>query len=189
MTMSKQNIWAFDPSILESKRKRAHDDALLFYSKKGGGDSKRQHCVATNKINKPPAQSSTIAPYKTKMCGRWLSGCYMGDRCPFAHRTEDLFRRFYEPEMIGFYQSMIGLEIDASYMARLCKDIVDLSCQNPEGGEVCLFFGNTSMGNKEIQIHMPHHSSRMMPHCTVTCKTCKHAKRVDIYSFTVLLDR
>lgn len=184
MTTTRHNIWAFDPSILERKSKRVHDDVLLFFSVKAeGGDSKRlRHCVAaTNKT----ALSSTIAPYKTKMCGRWLSGCYMGDRCPFAHRTEDLFRRFYEPEMIGFYQSMIGLEIDANYMARLCKDIFDLSCE----ATACLFFGNTSMGNKEIQIHMPHHSSRMMPHCTVTCKTCKHVKRVDIYSFTVLLDR
>lgn len=85
--------------------------------------------------------------------------------------------------MIDFYQSMIGLEIDASFMARLCKDIADISC---EGG-ACLFFGNSSMGNKEIQIHMPsHHTLRMIPHCTVTCKTCKHVKRVDIYSFTVL---
>ena len=88
--------------------------------------------------------------------------------------------------MIDFYQSMIGLEIDASFMARLCKEIDDLSCENPEGKD-CLFFGNSSMSNKEIQIHMPaHHTLRMIPHCTVTCKTCKHVKRVDIYSFTVL---
>lgn len=124
------------------------------------------------------------APFKTRMCSRWLSGCYLGDRCPFAHRTEDLFKPFYTPEMIDFYEQMIGLQIDDKHMSRLCKDIFDLTCEDSKGE--CLFFGNNSMSNKRLQIHLPTHQCKMMPHCTVTCNTCQHVKKIDIYSFMVL---
>ena len=142
----------------------------------------KKMCYVHKKTNNVIQCPSTPKPlFKTHMCARWLSGCYLGDRCQYAHHVEDLFKPFYTQEMIAFYQRMIKLDINSSYMTRLCKEICDNKCEN----EDCLFFNNTSMSNKRLQVHMPSHSS-MIPYCTITCNTCKSLKRVEIYSFTLL---
>lgn len=118
--------------------------------------------------------------FKTRMCSRWLSGCYMGDKCPCAHRIEELFERFYQSEMINFYQRSCAKSIDANYMPRLSKLICDSTCEDPHGN--CLFRGNSSMSNKRIRIHMPRHVNTI-PYCTITCNTCESMRRIEIYSF------
>lgn len=148
---------------------------------KHGHRTKRQ--AASQETSNTGNHEAPAASFKTKMCSHWLSGCYMGDRCSYAHRLEDLFKPFYTEGMIQFYQSRIILEIDRVYMTRLCKEICDLTCGDPNNE--CLFLSNSSMSNKEIQIHLPSRYGNM-PHCTVTCKTCKTVKRIEIYSFTVL---
>lgn len=132
----------------------------------------------------PLIPSKPMALFKTRMCPRWLSGCYLGDnRCHCAHRVDDLFKPFYTKEMISHYQKIIKIDIDSHYLARLCKVICDTYCDDPLLH--CLFRGNTSMGNKWIKLCMPTHST-MLPYCTVTCNCCKTVKRVEIYTFILL---
>ncbi len=129
--------------------------------------------------------SSTNPPsalFKTRMCPRWLSGCYMGDRCHYGHHIEDLFRPFYTKEMIFHQERQFRLKIDSLHMPRLCKEICSTVCEDRE--QKCLFFGNNSMSNKRIQVHIPGHSSQI-PYCTVTCNTCQLLKRIEIYSFMI----
>lgn len=153
---------------------------------------KRQHPLTTfssacTHVAKCARKATTAAEpsasYKTMMCRNWLSGCYHGDRCIYAHRLEELFVPFYHKEMIDYFQANIVLEIDRAYLTRLCKSICDWQCGDPNGE--CLFRENTSMRNKTIELHVPSYANQM-PYCTVTCNHCKISRRVDIYSFTVL---
>lgn len=162
-------------------RKRDHDEC---YRRLKTFVSHHHHHHQQAKRSPRTDSQATIAPpnptFKTRMCSRWLSGCYMGDKCPCAHRIDELFERFYTGEMIIFYEKLCSTTIDATFIHRLCKSICDTACEDPLGE--CLFLGNTSMSNKHIAIHMPRHAN-MIPHCTITCNKCKSVKRIEIYSF------
>lgn len=169
---ARHSIWEYtnDSSKLGLSRKEKEDSWCKYTS-----HILQQKSIICNyhhrkkKENNVTPSRPNNALFKTQMCYHWLSGCYMGDRCPYAHRVEDLFHPYY-----------------ASEVPRVCKEICSTVCEDPE--EECLFFGNNSMSNKLIQVHMPKHFTRI-PYCSVTCKKCQTSKIIEIYSHTTASSR
>jgi hypothetical protein len=177
-------VYRFNKSKYQNDNEKIYSDIQPFIEKKQQqryNDTKN----LKNSDSSSSSSSSIIEEYennnkknepKTRMCHSWLSGCYMGDNCSFAHSIEDLLKYYYTEKAIQYYEQKFNQKININRYSGLCRDISISKCST----EGCVDY----MKNKSIGITSTEDYINTSPNCIIMCKTCdKCIDTIPIYLF------
>lgn len=153
----------YDPVV-----KRIQDSSLPSFTQK----------PPTRPVAQPHHTQNKPIILKTKLCYNWISGCYRGDSCIFAHSVEALVSPFYEKSLLAMYESGMYVKLDEKRLLYLCKEIREMTCR--DYNEKCTFYNNNSMSNKRMHLCIDE-SHSVMPYCVVGCKSCHYINAIPIY--------
>ena len=179
---NKNPIWYSSSSSNHIKPNSHDDETYKWFKIRNNNDDKSPRGVSK--------QSSTIEETKDKkkLCYYWLRGCYMGDKCEYAHRLEELFRPFfYKQDVLEYYskQQKQGVFNEKKIWHNI-KDIIQSKCTNPN----CTYYDKSDMSSKTVYIcgktdDIKSESSQQqlqeLPYFIIQCTTCKYEKKYSVY--------